>query len=118
MPILHVEIVGEPSEFSADLAQQLAEAAGSALDSRPRGTWVTLNFVKENRYAENGGADSRPLIVTLLQADLPSGDALRQQVDRLTQAIATTAEHPFKNVHLVLEPSGRGRVAFGGKLVE
>lgn len=120
MPILSVEIVGNRSDYAADLSQQLAEAAGVVLRSRPQGTWVRLSFVADDLYAENGGATPGivPVIVTLLQSMVPSGDELQRQVRELTRAIAEVIDVPSENVHLIFEPSARGRVSFGGQLVE
>jgi phenylpyruvate tautomerase PptA (4-oxalocrotonate tautomerase family) len=55
--------------------------------------------------------------VRVLLADVPYGHELRNQIHRLTAAIAKVCERPPENVHLVYEPPARGRIAFGGKLV-
>ena len=119
MPILEVRLIGEvPEDVHTGLAQRIADAAGGALGSRPQGTWVTLQFVDADAYAENEGSppDARPVIVSVLQADLPDAAALGEQVSRLTDAIAKACERPAENLHLIFEPSARGRIAFGGKL--
>ncbi len=120
MPILRVAIVGNPEDYATDLAQRIADLAGEALESRKQGTWVKLEFLSLHRYAENGGMASgdQPVIVSVIQADLPAGDALRKQVTDLSNAMAEATGHPLVNVHLVMEPSARGRIAFGGHLVE
>lgn len=119
MPILQIDIVGEASSFGDDLAQRLADAAGKALESRPQGTWVKLQFVPSTNYAENGGAlESNPIIVSVIQAEPPSGEALRLQVSKLSKALSEATDHPMENVHIVIESAAKGRIAFGGKLVE
>lgn len=119
MPILDIEIVGDASSFRDDLAQRLADAAGTALQSRPQGTWVKLHFLSAARYAENEGADQGyPMIVSVIQAEVPTSDALRLQVSRLAKALSEAADHPLDNVHIVVEPAASGRIAFGGKLIE
>lgn len=120
MPILHIDIIGSPADQPADLAQQLADAAASALDSRPQGTWVKLQYIPVEHYAENEGAETgvRPIIVSVIQADVPDGEDRQVQVSRLTEAIADAAGHPPENVHILLEPAARGRIAFGGNLVD
>lgn len=119
MPILEIRLIGEVTEdVRTGLAQRIADAAGAALDSRPQGTWVTLQFVDADAYGENQGGPpgARPVIVSVLQADLPDAAALGEQVARLTDAIAKVCERPAENVHLIFEPRARGRIAFGGKL--
>lgn len=119
MPILHVEIVGDPHDYPQHLPQLIADAAGSVLSSRPGGTWVKVTFLAVSSYAESGGTvEGCPMIVSLIQAEPPIGDGLRQQVSYLTDAIANVANHPVENVHILVEPGAKGRIAFGGTLVE
>ena len=122
MPILDVQFVGSISEGDrATLARRLADAAGAVFASRPQQTWVTLRVVPDDAYSENGGVlpdGVRPVIVSILHASPPTGDALSEQIARLTRAIASVCGRPPENVHLIYQPTGKGRVAFGGKLVE
>jgi len=119
MPILHVEVVGNSEDFSPDLAQDLADEVGNVLQSRPQGTWVKLQFLNAAAYAENSGAiEGLPIIVSLNQAEPPTGDALKRQVASLAQAIAQVAGRPVENVHIIVEPAAKGRIAFGGNLLE
>lgn len=114
MPILDVEMVGEVPE---GLAAEIAEAAGRALDSRPGGTWVKLRAIPH--YAENGPIDAsvQPVFVRLIERALPEEDALAARVMALAEAIAGACDRPRENVHVIVEPPGAGRVAFGGVLV-
>ena len=119
MPIIHVEIVGDAHDYPQHLPQLIADTAGSVLNSRPGGTWVKVTFLEVSSYAENGGSvEGHPMIVSLVQAEPPIGDNLRQQVSDLADAIAGVANHPVENVHIVVEPGAKGRIAFGGTLVE
>ena len=94
MPILRIEIVSDTPQ-RGDLARRLADAAAVALASRPQATWVKLEYVPTSYYAENGGAVAGPpIIVSLLQADVPDGRHLRDQVRRLAKAVAETVGHP------------------------
>ncbi len=116
MPILDIEIVGELAE-TPNLAQRLADAAGSALVSPPQATWIKLHLIPAEHYAENDGAtEGPPVIVRLLQAEPQTGDALEAQLRILTEAIAEVLQRPAENVHIIVEPSAAGRVAFGGTL--
>ncbi len=119
MPIVDVEIVGAPEARLRDgLARRIADAAGEVLRSRPGGTWVRLRYLDAAHYAENGGAPEgvRPVLVSVLQAVVPDGDALSEQAARLASAVAEACGRPVENVHVVFEPPAAGRIAFGGKL--
>jgi hypothetical protein len=54
----------------------------------------------------------------VLKASLPSVELLQSEMARLTGAIAKACARPEENVHIVYEPAGSGRVAFGGRLVQ
>jgi phenylpyruvate tautomerase PptA (4-oxalocrotonate tautomerase family) len=116
MPILDVEMVGEVPD---GLAATLAEAAGRALDSRAGGTWVKVRALSPAHYAENGEMDAgvQPVFVRLIERAPPEGDALAARVMALAEAIAGACDRPRENVHVIVEPKGAGRVAFGGVLV-
>lgn len=121
MPLLTVEMVGEPDpDTRPGLAARIADAAGEALASRPGGTWVRLRVLPAGDYAENGaGADPgiRPVFVAVIERDTPPGGPDPARARRLTEAIAAATGRPAANVHVVYEAAGRGRVAFGGNLV-
>jgi phenylpyruvate tautomerase PptA (4-oxalocrotonate tautomerase family) len=121
MPILEVDLVMEDADaLDAALAPALADAAGEVFGAVAGTTWVQLRPVPRAQYAENGGGPPEgvhPVLVRVLLADVPTGSELRNQVHRLTAAIAKVCGRPPENVHLVYEAPARGRVAFGGKLV-
>lgn len=119
MPILDVDFVGPVADnVRRALARRIADAAGTVLGAPPRSTWVRMNFVPADEYAENDGAEPGvfPVIVHVLEADPPEGEALATEARRLTEAIAAVCGRPAEQVHLVYAPPGRGRVAFGGRL--
>jgi phenylpyruvate tautomerase PptA (4-oxalocrotonate tautomerase family) len=120
MPILNVELVGEvPDSVRRGLARRIADAAGEVLGSRPQGTWVTLRFLGQDAYAENAGGPppgARPVLVSVVQAEPPSGGALAVQASRLVEAIALACSRPLANVHILFQPAAAGRIAFGGRL--
>jgi phenylpyruvate tautomerase PptA (4-oxalocrotonate tautomerase family) len=119
MPILDVEYIGPVADnVRRAMARRIADAAGEALGAPPQTMWVRMRFVPADEYAENGGAAAGvfPVIVNVLEADPPQGEALAGEAARLTGAIAAACGRPAENVHLVYAPPGRGRVAFGGEL--
>ena len=121
MPILKLEVVGpmEPT-LRAGLAQAVADAAVTVLASQPQGTWVRVYDVPEADYAENGVAEAgiRPVFVTVLKHHHAEGPALAYELRLLTDAIAAACDRPVEHVHLLYEDAARGRLAFGGKLVD
>jgi phenylpyruvate tautomerase PptA (4-oxalocrotonate tautomerase family) len=90
------------------------------LGSRPRGTWVTVETVAAERYAENAGAEPgvAPVFVRVLLRDGPPRENAAEQAAALTGAVARCCGRPPENVHLFYQPAAAGRVAFGGRLVE
>jgi phenylpyruvate tautomerase PptA (4-oxalocrotonate tautomerase family) len=121
MPILEVEIVLRPGEVLADgLAAALADAAAGAMGTPVGRTWVRLGRIERSDYAEDGGGPPVgvfPVFVRVLKAERPSGDELRAEAARLTDAIARACMRPAENVHVLYEESARGRLAFGGDVV-
>lgn len=124
MPILEIQIVGpisHPDEQSAKepLAQAIADRAGDILNTRPQGTWLRITRLPIEDYAENGGRDAgvMPVFVAVTMSNPPATDTWAPQAQALTQAIAEACDRPAQNVHILLQPSARGRIAFGGKLV-
>ncbi len=121
MPILTVELTGPPLPPAqrAGLARRIADAAGHALESEPNGTWVRLRELGPDDYAENGDAfEGTPsAIVTVLHADLEPVAALELEAAALAAAVAEATSRDRTHVHVIYEPPGRGRVAFGGELL-
>jgi phenylpyruvate tautomerase PptA (4-oxalocrotonate tautomerase family) len=115
MPIVDVELVGAPA--AEGLAQRLADGIGAALESPPGKLWVRVHTLPAARYAENGGGAPLPVFVTILASTLPEGEALEDRVARVTAAVAGLTDRSSDLVHVLFEPSARGRMAFGGRLV-
>lgn len=122
MPILEIDIVGEVSPVARKrLGARLADVAGQVLRSPPGGTWVKVRLVAADLYGESGGgppAGVSPVFVRVLARDPPEGDARKEQVRALARAVALTCGRAEQHVHVIYEPGARGRVAFGGVLVE
>ncbi len=119
MPIVDVEVVSLTGELQpADLAARLANALGDAFEVAPGKLWVRIRTLGNDRYAENGQKAPDPVFVTVLAAKPPEGDALRELIGKITQAVADLTHRPASNVHVLFEPAARGRIAFGGQLVD
>jgi phenylpyruvate tautomerase PptA (4-oxalocrotonate tautomerase family) len=114
-----VELVGDEI-VPAGLTRRLADALGEALASRPGGTWVRLRQLDRSRYAENGSVDEevRPVFVTVLERNRPTGQELLDRVARVTAAVAEVVGRDPTLVHVLFEDDAAGRLSFGGRLVE
>ncbi len=119
MPILDVEIVTRHGErLSATLAADLADALGEVFGAEPGRVWVRLRDLPAERYAENDSGEDRPfpVFVTVHEGDPPTGVPLEARVAHVAECVARLSERPLANVHVIMEPGLRGRIAFGGKL--
>lgn len=117
MPILRVEVVGDPAADRAGLASRLAAAAGDVLASPPQGTWVRVSVLPAGDYAENGGGPPGDLPVFVHVTKRSLGGGIEGEARALAEAIGRVCERDPDRVHVIYEPAGAGRVAFGGRLV-
>lgn len=116
MPILHVRIVQQSLDPTPNLAQTIADAAGAIFQSKPNGTWVTIDAHPMAAYAENGGAKDLPVFVDVVLGQWPELDAMRRQAFHLAEAVARACGRPAENIHILFAPPAKGRIAFGGNL--
>jgi phenylpyruvate tautomerase PptA (4-oxalocrotonate tautomerase family) len=119
MPIFDIEFVARPGEApAATLARDLADALGHVLDAAPGKVWVKLRVVPADAYAENGAGADRPfpVFVTLTASAPPDGERLDRVVAGVTESVARLAGRPPENVHVLVQPAARGRIAFGGRV--
>ena len=119
MPTLDIDLVGDGAPPPGGLARQLADAASHVFGSEPNATWVRLRSLSPAEYAENGDdyLDAHPVLVTIIKADLATPDELATEAVALATAIAEVTGRAVEHVHIIYEPPGRGRVAFGGELL-
>jgi phenylpyruvate tautomerase PptA (4-oxalocrotonate tautomerase family) len=122
MPVLEVELTGGVTgPLREGLAQRLADAAGAIFRTAPGQTWVRLRDTLPGDYAENGtdalAAGVHPVFVRVLKRAQPEGPLLVEEVQALTEAVAMATGRPSDQVHVAYEPSGAGRVSFGGRIV-
>ena len=120
MPLVDVEIVLKPQETIPDaIASELADQLGQIFGSPSNGTWVKVRGIDEFSYAENGGKEEGvyPVFVTILKAELPDRITLQTEVDAVSAAVSQICQRPPHLVHVIYQPDGKGRVAFGGRIV-
>ena len=117
MPIIDIELV---SDDPADplIIQGLADDLGRIFDAAPGKVWIRMRTLPELSYAENGQPAPHPVFVTVLAGTPADGEALRRQVEAITSTVARHTRRPAEHVHVLFEPPARGRIAFGGRVVE
>ena len=119
MPIIDIELVLAPEGLVAPgLAQGLADALGAAFEAQPGKIWVRIHPISAAHYAENGVTAPHPAFVTVLAGAPPSGEPLRERVAQITEIVARLTGRPSDRVHVLFEAAAKGRIAFGGRLVE
>jgi len=120
MPIFDIEVVTRHGEaFVPGLAADLSDALGAVLGAAPGKVWVRLRALAPEGYAENLAGAERPfpVFVTLTASAPPQGDHLDHVVQQVTEAVARLTDRAVENVHLLVQPAAKGRIAFGGKVV-
>ena len=120
MPIVEIEIVLKPNEIIQGITvEELADQLGKIFNSPKGTTWVKVHELERSRYSENGGTPAGvfPVFVSVLKSILPGMDEMQKEVEMITGAVARICRRPSGNVHIIYLPEGRGRVAFGGKIV-
>ena|SRR5690349_3905065 len=116
MPIIDIEIVD--GEVTSALTRLLADGLGKAFDASPGKVWVRVRSLDAQAYAENGGEAPKPVFVTITASTVPEGEALRQRIARVVEEVARISGRRRENVHVEFQPAAKGRIAFGGRLVE
>ena len=119
MPIIDIELVEPAGTLSeAGLAQALADALGEAFGVAPGKIWTRIRSLPAANYAENHLSAPNPVFVTVLASAPPDGEELRKRIAQTTEIVARLTRRPADNVHVLFEPAAKGRIAFGGRLVE
>jgi phenylpyruvate tautomerase PptA (4-oxalocrotonate tautomerase family) len=121
MPIVDVRpVVAVSHKLPANAAQTLADAIACVLRAEPALVWIRITELPHEKYAENGASvrDSElPVFVQILHADWPDEGAMAKEAAALAEAVAFSLGRHAEHVHIEYSPPGRGRIAFGGKLV-
>ena len=116
MPIIDIEIV--EAAIDPRTTQALADALGQAFAAAPGKVWVRTRILPAGQYAENGTQAPAPVFVTVTASAPPEGAQLRERIGQIVEVVARLTHRPAENVHVEFAPAARGRIAFGGRLVE
>jgi phenylpyruvate tautomerase PptA (4-oxalocrotonate tautomerase family) len=121
MPIVDVRpVVSASRKLPSGAAQMLADSIARVLGAETGRVWVLLAELQCGKYAENGApveGDDLPVFVQILHADWPEEAVRVKEAQEIAEAVASSLMRPVEQVHVEYAAPGRGRVAFGGKLV-
>ena len=120
MPIVDIEIVLRTNEIiREEVVSELANELGEIFHSSPGETWIKIHPLLADQYAENGGTldGIYPIFITVMKSKLSSFEEMQEEVANITGAVAQICGRPSDNIHVIYQPAGKGRVAFGGKIV-
>ena len=122
MPIVRLKLVvqHDAERLGKDTLQTLADELGTYFDSEPSGTWVEVEYLPVEQYAENRRElpeDMRTTLVYVLKHDLPAEEEVAREAMDLARLVSKRLQRPRRNTHVFYEPPGKGRIAFGGRLV-
>ena len=122
MPIVDIQFVLPKNQVLPEgLAQKLVDRLGRALSVQPGHLWLRLQVLPASNYAENEAqvADhDLPIFVTVMHAKSLTGKALEDEAFAVAEAVAEAVAKGRTQVHVEYAPSGAGRIAFGGNLVQ
>lgn len=121
MPIVDIHLVcAPPVDVPPGLARAAADAIGAEFRSDAGRVWVRVAALPAAHYAENGAdvaAGELPVFVTVLHALPPEGPARAAEALAISRVVAACAGRSPERVHVEYAPAGRGRIAFGGRMV-
>ena len=121
MPIVDVRpVVSASQHLPADSAQVIADSVAHVLSADAGRVWVRIIELAKDSYAENREIiddNDLPVFVRVLHSDWPEEGARVQEAKALAEAVAASLGRQVERVHIEYAPPGRGRIAFGGKLV-
>jgi phenylpyruvate tautomerase PptA (4-oxalocrotonate tautomerase family) len=120
MPLVQIEIVGGDASASAPLSRPIADALGNIFGSAAGQTWVRVRSLPREAYAENGVAEplgENAVFVEITKRTLPPAAQLAAEAQLVSRAVAQICGRPPERIHVIYEPPGAGRIAFGGNLI-
>lgn len=122
MSIVDIQFVLPKSQALPEgLAQDLVDRLGKVLSVQPGHLWLRLQVLPASNYAENDAPVAEqdlPIFVTVMHAKSPEGKALEAEAFAVAEAVAEVVAKGRTQVHVEYAPSGAGRIAFGGNLVQ
>lgn len=122
MPMANIQIVlkNNAAAYPDNITSQLADALGSFFNCSPGTTWVRLSYLTASHYAENQISQQDcpdPVFVELLLKNTAEQHHRALDARKIANIVAEILQRPENEIHIIFQPPGVGRVAFGGKLI-
>lgn len=122
MPIIRLKLIvqHDTERLGKETLQTLADELGIYFDSEPSGTWVEVEYLPVEQYAENRfelPGDTKTTFMYVLKHHLPTEEEVAREAVDLARIVSKRLQRPLRNTHIFYEPPGKGRIAFGGRLV-
>ena len=122
VPIIRLKLIiqDDAERLGKGALQTLANELGIFFESEPSGTWVEVEYLPVEQYAENRfelPEDMKTTLVYVLKHQLPTEEEVAREALDLARIVSKRLQRPRRNTHIFYEPPGRGRIAFGGRLV-
>lgn len=122
VPIIRLKLIiqNDAERLGKDSLQALADELGEYFDSEPSGTWVEVEYLPVEQYAENRfelPGDMKTIFMHVLKPHLPTEEEVAREAVDLARIVSKRLQRPRRNTHIFYEPPGKGRIAFGGRLV-
>ncbi len=122
VPIIRLKLIiqDDAERLGKGALQTLANELGIFFESEPSGTWVEVEYLPVEQYAENRfelPADMKTTLVYVLKHQLPTEEEVAREALDLARIVSKRLQRPRRNTHIFYEPPGKGRIAFGGRLV-
>ena len=94
------------------------DTIASVLGAEPGRVWVRIQPLPLSCYAENNSDEVLyPVFLKVLHAELPATEALAAEAAALAGAVGAGLGRPSELIHIEYAVPGKGRVAFGGRLL-
>lgn len=120
MPIVNIQAVVNEEKFSPEQVQMVSDQLGDLFKAGVANTWVKVLYLDRTDYAENQSqvaSEVQPTFVEVLKYALGDETKLAAEAAKIAGIVGKALGRPIDNVHVIFSPGGKGRVAFGGKLV-
>jgi phenylpyruvate tautomerase PptA (4-oxalocrotonate tautomerase family) len=122
MPIIEFQIIGnleisDKKDFRKELINGLANIFGSENKS----VWCKFNFIPVENYIENDNSGLSiplplPIFLKILNYQNKSIEECKKEAIIISEFVSKVCNRPKENIHILYEPSAKGRIAFGGIL--
>jgi phenylpyruvate tautomerase PptA (4-oxalocrotonate tautomerase family) len=122
MAVVEIELVVAHSmegELSGNQTSAVANTLAEIFGTGPNRTWVRFRYLPSNHYAQNGTYDESrelPVFIRILKNRPPQKEEMAEQMIAIARRLAPIIGRPAEFIHILYEPTARGRFGVGGVL--